>query len=196
MSFMAFVLSSSDNVLTAEIAFVSLAYFNQMRMPMSMLPLLIVQFIQVWNILRKVFKRSRTSGVTSFGFVVLSLTALNVCLRMFWAFKKNQFVCNEQVTLTTFAVYVLADPSQTLDAEKAFVSLTLFNLLRFPMSMFPMLVAAFVQVNGLFVSFSVVSWDVEFIFIYRPKDLILINVMIVIKHASANFEFPLIEILI
>nr|QST14986.1 ABCC1-2 protein [Diaphanosoma celebensis] len=51
------------------------------------------------------------------------------------------------VTLMTFAVYVLSDPNQTLDAEKAFVSLTLFNLLRFPMSMFPMLVAAFVQAS-------------------------------------------------
>ena len=81
MSFMAFVLSSSDNVLTAEIAFVSLAYFNQMRMPMSMLPLLIVQFIQVWNILRKVFKRSRTSGVTSFGFVIVVVNRVKSLLK-------------------------------------------------------------------------------------------------------------------
>ena len=51
------------------------------------------------------------------------------------------------MTLTTFAVYVLSDPNQVLDANKAFVSLTLFNLLRFPMSMFPMLVVSFVQVN-------------------------------------------------
>ena len=52
-----------------------------------------------------------------------------------------------QVTLVTFAVYVLSDPNNVLDAEKAFVSLALFNLLRFPMSMFPMLVVAFVQVK-------------------------------------------------
>ena len=52
-----------------------------------------------------------------------------------------------QVTLVTFAVYVTSDPNNILDVEKAFVSLTLFNLLRFPMSMFPMLVVAFVQVR-------------------------------------------------
>lgn len=56
-------------------------------------------------------------------------------------------VCPTQVTLITFAVYVTTDPNNTLDAQKAFVSLTLFNLLRFPMSMFPMLVVAFVQVS-------------------------------------------------
>ncbi|KZS17365.1 ABC transporter [Daphnia magna] len=51
------------------------------------------------------------------------------------------------VTLATFAVYVTSDPSHILDAKKAFVSLTLFNLLRFPMSMFPMLVVSFVQAS-------------------------------------------------
>lgn len=52
-----------------------------------------------------------------------------------------------QVTLISFTTYVLMDPNNKLDAEKAFVSLALFNLLRFPMSVFPMLVVAFVQVN-------------------------------------------------
>ncbi|XP_046653460.1 multidrug resistance-associated protein 1-like isoform X4 [Daphnia pulicaria] len=51
------------------------------------------------------------------------------------------------VTLATFAVYVTTDPSHILNAKKAFVSLTLFNLLRFPMSMFPMLVVSFVQAS-------------------------------------------------
>lgn len=51
------------------------------------------------------------------------------------------------MTLISFATYVLIDPNNQLDAQKAFVSLALFNLLRFPMSMFPMLVVAFVQVK-------------------------------------------------
>ena len=55
--------------------------------------------------------------------------------------------------MATFAVYVTTDPSHILDAKKAFVSLTLFNLLRFPMSMFPMLVVAFVQVIIIFFRF-------------------------------------------
>ena len=50
-----------------------------------------------------------------------------------------------QVSLTTFAVYVLSSPENVLDAEKAFVSLSLFNILRFPLSMLPMLIANMVQ---------------------------------------------------
>jgi ATP-binding cassette subfamily C (CFTR/MRP) protein 1 len=39
-----------------------------------------------------------------------------------------------QVSLVTFATYVLIDETNVLDAEKAFVSLTLFNIMRMPMS--------------------------------------------------------------
>lgn len=52
-----------------------------------------------------------------------------------------------QVSLTTFAVYVMSSPDNILDAEKAFVSLSLFNILRFPISMLPMLIANMVQVR-------------------------------------------------
>jgi len=45
-------------------------------------------------------------------------------------------------------VYVLSDEKNILDAEKAFVSLSLFNILRFPLSMLPMLIANLVQVSG------------------------------------------------
>lgn len=45
MSFMVFVLMDGD--LTADVAFVSLTLFNIIRMPMTILPLLIVQFVQV-----------------------------------------------------------------------------------------------------------------------------------------------------
>lgn len=45
MSFMVFVLTGGD--LTADVAFVSLTLFNIIRMPMTILPLLIVQFVQV-----------------------------------------------------------------------------------------------------------------------------------------------------
>lgn len=44
------------------------------------------------------------------------------------------------VACVTFAVYVYSDPSNVLDAEKAFVSISLFNLLKFPLTMLPMLV--------------------------------------------------------
>lgn len=51
-----------------------------------------------------------------------------------------------QVSLVTFAVYILSDEKNVLDAEKAFVSLSLFNILRFPLSMLPMLISNIVQV--------------------------------------------------
>jgi len=44
------------------------------------------------------------------------------------------------VSLVTFAAYVLSDSENVLDSEKAFVSLSLFNILRFPLSMLPMMI--------------------------------------------------------
>ena len=51
------------------------------------------------------------------------------------------------VSLATFAIYVLTDEKHILDAQKAFVSLTLFNLLRFPLGMLPVLFNDIVAVN-------------------------------------------------
>ncbi|XP_055375696.1 multidrug resistance-associated protein 1 isoform X7 [Condylostylus longicornis] len=49
------------------------------------------------------------------------------------------------VSLVTFAVYVLVDENHVLNATTAFVSLSLFNILRFPLSMLPMLISNMVQ---------------------------------------------------
>uniref|UniRef100_A0A665WVS5 ATP-binding cassette, sub-family C (CFTR/MRP), member 3 n=1 Tax=Echeneis naucrates TaxID=173247 RepID=A0A665WVS5_ECHNA len=51
------------------------------------------------------------------------------------------------VALTTFAVYVTIDENNVLDAEKAFVSLSLFNILRFPLNMLPQVISSIVQVG-------------------------------------------------
>ncbi|XP_028989328.1 ATP-binding cassette sub-family C member 3 isoform X2 [Betta splendens] len=51
------------------------------------------------------------------------------------------------VALTTFAVYVTVDESHVLDAEKAFVSLSLFNILRFPLNMLPQVISSIVQAS-------------------------------------------------
>ncbi|XP_023237649.1 multidrug resistance-associated protein 1-like isoform X1 [Centruroides sculpturatus] len=51
------------------------------------------------------------------------------------------------VALATFATYVLIDEKNILDANKAFVSISLFNLLRFPMTMLPNLITTLVLVN-------------------------------------------------
>lgn len=44
------------------------------------------------------------------------------------------------VALASFATFVLVDENNVLDANTAFVSLTLFNLLRIPLNILPMLV--------------------------------------------------------
>ncbi|XP_074036465.1 multidrug-Resistance like Protein 1 isoform X3 [Leptinotarsa decemlineata] len=49
------------------------------------------------------------------------------------------------VSLVTFATYVLVDENNVLDANKAFVSISLFNIIRFPLSMLPMMISNLIQ---------------------------------------------------
>ncbi|XP_035029328.1 canalicular multispecific organic anion transporter 1 [Hippoglossus stenolepis] len=56
------------------------------------------------------------------------------------------FTCTPvMVSVLSFAVYVLLSPDNILTPEKAFTSITIFNLLRFPLSMMPMVIAMIVQ---------------------------------------------------
>lgn len=55
----------------------------------------------------------------------------------------------------SFATYVLVDEKNVLDANKAYVSISLFNILRFPLSMLPMMISNIVQVSTL--SFSLIN---------------------------------------
>uniref|UniRef100_A0A7N8XGS3 ATP-binding cassette, sub-family C (CFTR/MRP), member 2 n=1 Tax=Mastacembelus armatus TaxID=205130 RepID=A0A7N8XGS3_9TELE len=48
------------------------------------------------------------------------------------------------VSLATFSVFVGVSSENVLTAEKAFTSISLFNILRFPLAMLPMLIAAIV----------------------------------------------------
>nr|KAG5700435.1 hypothetical protein BaRGS_010348 [Batillaria attramentaria] len=49
------------------------------------------------------------------------------------------------VTLATFATYIVTSESHYLDAGKAFVSLSLFNILRFPINLLPMIISYLAQ---------------------------------------------------
>ncbi|MEQ2257992.1 hypothetical protein XENORESO_000217, partial [Xenotaenia resolanae] len=49
------------------------------------------------------------------------------------------------VSLATFAVFVGVSSDNILTPEKAFTSISLFNILRFPLAMLPMLIASIVQ---------------------------------------------------
>ena len=50
-----------------------------------------------------------------------------------------------QVALSSFGTYVLSSPTNILDANKAFVSLSLFNIMSMPMSLLPAVIAFGVQ---------------------------------------------------
>ncbi|XP_073096660.1 ATP-binding cassette sub-family C member 2 [Manis javanica] len=51
------------------------------------------------------------------------------------------------VSVITFSVYTLVDSNNILDAQKAFTSITVFNILRFPLSMLPMVITSMLQAS-------------------------------------------------
>ena len=51
------------------------------------------------------------------------------------------------VALASFATYVLTDPSNVLDAQKAFVSLSFFNIMRQPLGALPNVIVQLIQVQ-------------------------------------------------
>ncbi|KHJ45686.1 ABC transporter, ATP-binding protein [Trichuris suis] len=65
------------------------------------------------------------------------------------------------IVVVVFATYVLSDPNNVLDPQTAFVSLSLMNLLRFPMSVIPMLLSFTVQVRRPFTAFPAFETSVE-----------------------------------
>ena len=71
----------------------------------------------------------------SFFFHFQKIAYLNAGMTFLW-------VCAPvMVALASFATFVLVDPANNiLDANTAFVSLTLFNLLRVPLNVLPILV--------------------------------------------------------
>ena len=55
-----------------------------------------------------------------------------------------------QVALSTFTTYVLVNlnnPNERLTAEKAFVALSLFNILRFPLTALPFVISNIVEAS-------------------------------------------------
>ncbi|XP_055346894.1 uncharacterized protein LOC129594288 [Paramacrobiotus metropolitanus] len=62
---------------------------------------------------------------------------------MHFAMQLSPFI----VALVTFTTFVLIDANNILTAEKAFVSLTLFNILRRPLALLPDVITAVIQAN-------------------------------------------------
>ena len=57
----------------------------------------------------------------------------------------NNIYCSLQVSFATFGVYILT--GNELTASKAFLAMSLFNIIRFPFTILPFAVISFVQVG-------------------------------------------------
>lgn len=54
-----------------------------------------------------------------------------------------------KVSLVSFGVYLALDPNNILDSQTTFVSLSLFNILQFPLMVFPMMITFVIQVQKI-----------------------------------------------
>ena len=67
-----------------------------------------------------------------------------------------------QVTIATFATFVESSPDNVLDARRAFVTLSLFNMLRVPLALLSTIISMAAQVcchgnqHGVILAFSIV----------------------------------------
>ena len=52
-----------------------------------------------------------------------------------------------QVAIASFATYILMSSKNVLDSQKAFVSLSIFNILRRPLAFFPQLITSTMMVS-------------------------------------------------
>ena len=53
------------------------------------------------------------------------------------------------MTSITFGVFLFSNKNNVLDVDTAFVSITIFNLLRVPMYLLPVTISNLVEVGGL-----------------------------------------------
>ena len=99
-----------------------------------------------------------------------------------------------QVALMSFGAYVLSSPDHILDARRAFVSLSLFNLITFPMSILPGVIATMVQVRhwnvysfltmfpGSILSWAIVTSFLTGLFVITVPMFILPRIVAAIVH--------------
>lgn len=87
--------------------------------------------------------------------VLRKLGYMNATMIIFWG--SSSVV----ISLAVFAVYVLIDPYNILDASTAFVSLTIFGLIRRPLMMLPNFIASFVEASVSMKRLNKYSWNEE-----------------------------------
>ncbi|RZC38992.1 multidrug resistance-associated protein 1 [Asbolus verrucosus] len=124
ITFAVFVYSDSKNILTPEVAFVSLSLFSIMRMPMSLLPMLIVYFVEVSlvsfgtyvmvdknNVLdaNKAFVSVSLFNILRFPLSMLPMMISNMVQAMVSVQRINKFMNSEELDPNS----VSHDPSET-----------------------------------------------------------------------------------
>jgi hypothetical protein len=53
----------------------------------------------------------------------------------------------KKVTIVSFATYLFMDENNKLDASTAFVCISLFNILKFPLSVLPWVINSLIEVD-------------------------------------------------
>ncbi len=99
------------------------------------------------NVLRKT---TYLNAVGSFTWICAPFLVIKAQLQCVFTNVLHVPTLCSQVALATFTTYSLANlnnPDEGLTAERAFVALSLFNILRFPLSMLPRLISMLVQVG-------------------------------------------------
>lgn len=61
----------------------------------------------------------------------------------------------------SFGCFVLVSENNVLDSQKAFVALSLFNILRFPLSMLPNVISNLVQVSWIGYTYLCMYFDAD-----------------------------------
>jgi len=92
--------------------------------------------------LRYIRQKAIISAVSN---ILWTFTPILVSMRILLFFILSRFLV--KVCVTTFATYVLSSEKNILTAEKAFVSLALFNVLRVPLVQFPNVINNIVEVS-------------------------------------------------
>ena len=72
------------------------------------------------------------------------MQVLNVAINTSWG------IVSFLIATVSFIVYLVMDPANDLDAKKAFVSIALFNILRFPLMILPLVITGIIQTNVSF----------------------------------------------
>lgn len=102
-------------------------------------------FLDCDDSLYQVFFELSLSTIYNCAFSAISLPLTDLVLKNI---KKFSF---SQVSVVTFATYILL--GNTLTASKAFVSLALFNILRFPLTALPMTIMNVIQVRSCLIKY-------------------------------------------